>query len=81
MSMRLMLLAGTVALGACSSTPEPRPTHRWDGPVSTSRSEYRRDNAACESHSGFHRQGAMRSAAFIDYQDCMTSAGYTLVGL
>jgi hypothetical protein len=55
MSKRLMLLAGTVVLGACTGVPERAPTHRWEGQPSISHSEYRRD--------------------------CMTAAGYTLVGL
>jgi hypothetical protein len=81
MSKRLMLLAGTVVLGACTGVPERAPTHRWEGQPSISHSEYRRDNTACESRSGFHKQGARASAAFADYRDCMTAAGYTLVGL
>jgi transposase len=77
----LMLLAATVLLGACSGVPERTPTHRWEGQPSISHLEYRRDNSTCESRSGFYTQGARASAAFADYQDCMSTAGYKLVGL
>lgn len=74
----LTILGSALLLAACATTPRHEATHRWVSEKPMPRTVYVRDQVTCASSSGFEGAGTAQSETFLDYKECMVTAGYRL---